>query len=260
MQANTLKHFLSNLTSPGVAALNKESALVVLPLASVEQHGAHLPVFTDSIICMEVLERALALLPDESPVWVLPLLPFGKSNEHAGFPGTLTLTATTLMTVLMEIARSVARTGFKRFAILNAHGGNSEVVDFVIRDIREETGMLVFGLHVFLRIAPPKDGLSTAEQVYGIHAGDVETSVLLACQPGLVQRHLAPSSLPLHLEKNSTPPFLGPLNYAWLMRDISPGGVLGDATTADPERGSKYLADGAREVADLFSKAMTFSF
>jgi creatinine amidohydrolase/Fe(II)-dependent formamide hydrolase-like protein len=254
-------HFLPHLTSDQVASLpQKERAVVVLPLASIEQHGPHLPLYTDSIIVQEVLGRTLARLPDDLPVWVLPLLPYGKSNEHAGFAGTLTLRSETLIQVLKEIGDSVAHSGFRRFAILNGHGGNTEIVDFVIRDIRERTGLLVFALHLFLRVATPAAGLTKAEQIYGIHAGDVETSMLLRCQPDLVKQELAPSSLPEHLQSLKYPPFMGPLTFAWLTQDITETGVLGDATVADPAKGERFLSDAATQIADMLREIADFHF
>lgn len=257
----TQERFLPFLTSRQVKELpEKEKAVVILPVASIEQHGPHLPVFTDSIIVQEVLERALKNLPDDFPAWVLPIQSYGKSNEHAGFSGTFTLTSETFIQVLKEIGANVARNGFKRLVFLNGHGGNTEIIDFVIRDIREQTDLKVFALHVFLRVAPPTAGLSEAEGTYGIHAGDVETSILLKCCPEYVRREWAPNGLPSHLQGMKTPPFMGALNYAWLTRDIAPIGVLGDATTADPERGEKYLSDAAGEVADLLVKVKEFEF
>jgi creatinine amidohydrolase len=252
--------FLPHLTTDQVAKLPKERAVVVLPIASIEQHGPHLPLYTDSIIMQEVLDRTLALLPHDFPVWILPLLPYGRSNEHAGFAGTITLTSETLIRVLKEIGANVARSGFRRFAILNGHGGNTEIVDFVIRDIREQTGLLVFALHLYLRIAAPSAGLTEAERVYGIHAGDVETSILLQCRPDLVKRELAPASMPIHLQTLKHPPFMGPLTFAWLTQDITATGVVGDATTADPAKGERFLSDAAAETADLLREIADFRF
>lgn len=253
--------FLPYLTSRQIGQLeNKDKAVVILPVASIEQHGPHLPVFTDSIIAQEVLSRSLSLLPDDLPVWFLPLLPYGKSNEHAGLAGTITLRSEVFIQTLKEIGENVARNGFRRFAILNAHGGNSEIIDFVIRDIREATDMLVFGLHVYLRIAVPQYGLNEDEKTYGIHAGDVETSILLQCCPELVHQDLAPDGTPHKLKKLNTTPFMGPLNFAWLTRDIAPTGVLGNAKTADPARGEKYLSDGALEVSEMIKKIVEFEF
>ncbi len=159
-----------------------------------------------------------------------------------------------MLHMLMEIGESVARSGFKRLVILNGHGGNTEVIDFAIRDIREKTGLLVFALHIFLRIAPPTAGLSETEQMYGIHAGDVETSVLLKCVPELVHMNLAPHGIPERLLKQGTTPFMGDLNFAWLIDDIAPEGVLGNPLTADPKRGEQYLQDAAIQVAKAFQK------
>lgn len=255
------EHFLTNLTSRQIAQLpEKDNAVIVLPIASIEQHGPHLPVYTDSIITQEVLSRSLRLLPEEFPVYYLPQISYGKSNEHIRFPGTITLTAETLMRVLMEIGESVARSGFKRLVILNGHGGNTEVIDFVIRDIREKTGLMVFALHIFLRVAPPTEGLSNSELVYGIHAGDIETSVLLCCAPDLVHMEQAPEGIPEKLLRQGTPPFMGALNFAWLMDDIMPEGVLGNPRTADANRGEKYLHDAAIQVAEAFKQVRSFSF
>jgi creatinine amidohydrolase/Fe(II)-dependent formamide hydrolase-like protein len=233
---------------------------VVLPIASIEQHGPHLPVYTDSLIVQEVLDRSLALLPEEFPIWVLPLLAYGKSNEHSAFAGTITLTSETLIRVLKEIGASVARSGFRRLAILNGHGGNTEIIDFVIRDIREQTGLLVFALHVYLRVATPSAGLTEDEKIYGIHAGDVETSILLRCRPELVRRELAPASLPAHLKTLKHPPFMGPLTFAWLTPDITKDGVLGDATVAAADKGERYLSDAASQTAELLREIADFSF
>lgn len=255
------EHFLPYLTTEEIESLpNKDEAVVVLPLASVEQHGPHLPVYTDSLIAKEVLKRAIAVLPEDFPVWCLPLLAYGKSTEHIAFPGTITLSAETLIHVIMEIAESVDRAQFRRFTILNSHGGNTEIVDFVIRDIRAQTGLLAFALHTFLRVAVPEKGLTREERVYGIHAGDVETSILLNAYPDLVRKELAPSSLPTHLQRLKHPPFMGPLNFGWLTHDIASNGVFGDATVADASKGKVFLDDAAKEVADLLQEIRKFEF
>jgi creatinine amidohydrolase len=254
-------HFFPNLTSRQIAQLpEKDNTIIVLPIASIEQHGPHLPVYTDSIITQEVLSRSLQLLPENFPIFYLPPLSYGKSNEHIHYPGTITLTAETLMRVLMEIGESIARSGFKRLVILNGHGGNTEIIDFMIRDIRQKTGLLAFALHVFLRVAPPTEGLSNTELVYGIHAGDIETSVLLSCAPNLVHMDQAPDGIPERLLHQGTPPFMGALNFAWLIDDIAPEGVLGNPNTAEAARGEFYLNNAAIQVAEAFKQVYDFSF
>jgi creatinine amidohydrolase len=254
-------YFLPNLTTEEVRDLpDKEQAVVILPLAAIEQHGPHLPLYTDSLIAGEVLQRALRKLPSDFPAWCLPLMPYGKSTEHAAFAGTITLSAEGLIRALKEIAASVARAGFRRFVILNAHGGNTEIVDFVLRDIRHEQGLLTFALHTYLRVAVPEEGLSEDERTYGIHAGDVETSILLASNPDLVRQELAPASMPIHLKTLKHPPFMGPLTFGWLTEDITRDGALGDATTAEAARGERYLERAAEQVAELLEEVRHFRF
>jgi creatinine amidohydrolase len=127
-----------------------------------------------------------------------------------------------------------------------------------MRDIREETGLDVFGLHIFLRIGIANQGLSEDEKTYGIHAADVETSILLHVHPELVNMDLAPDAMPHYLKELETPPFLGPMNFAWLTKDISESGVIGNAQTADASRGEKYLKDAADELATILEKISTF--
>jgi creatinine amidohydrolase/Fe(II)-dependent formamide hydrolase-like protein len=249
------------LTTEEVSNLpQKERAVIALPVASIEQHGPHLPLYTDSLIVQEVLKRTLAHLPDDFPLWMLPLQSYGRSNEHAGFSGTVTLTSETLARVLKEIGDNVARSGFRRFVIVNGHGGNTEVIDFVIRDIRERTGLMVFALHLYLRVAVPSEGLTEVERVYGIHAGDVETSILLRCHPELVRKDRVPTSLPDHLRALKAPPFMGPLTVAWLTQDLTTSGVLGDASLATQEKGERFLNEAAEQTADLLRKIADFEF
>ncbi len=253
--------FLPALTSPEIRDLpDKSQTVIALPVASIEQHGPHLPVYTDSLIAEAVLEAALARLPEDAPVWRLPLISYGKSTEHAAFAGTVSLTADTLINTLREIGRSLAQAGFERLAIVNAHGGNTEIVDFVIRDIREETGLMVFALHPFLRFGQVTQGITQDEMVYGIHAGDVETSILLAIRPEWVRRDLAPRSFPAGLQAMKHPPFMGALTFAWLTQDIAPDGVLGDATAASAEKGERFLAQAAEELAGLLLDIQDFTF
>jgi creatinine amidohydrolase/Fe(II)-dependent formamide hydrolase-like protein len=258
------KHrFLPYLTSLQLEQLpDKDKAVIILPIASIEQHGPHLPAYTDSILGLETLNRALSRLPDDFPAWFLPLLPYGKSNEHAELAGTFTLSTQTCIQVLMEIGRSVANNGFKRLAIFNSHGGNNEIVDLVIRDLRQETDLYLFGLHTlsFCFDPPLIAGLSEDEKLFGIHAGYDETSSLLHICPELVNMNLAPESIPHYLKSFSNPPFMGKLNFAWMITDLTSTGMVGNAKTADAARGDQSLSYMADELADLFHKINAFEF
>ncbi|MEA2741496.1 MAG: creatinine amidohydrolase, partial [Acetobacteraceae bacterium] len=159
-----------------------DDAVAVLPVAAVEQHGPHLPVSVDATINAGILARALALLPEGATVLALPMQVVGLSVEHVRFPGTLTLSAETLIAVLTEIGRSVDRAGVRRLVILNTHGGQPQVVDIVCRRLRASDMFAVNCMASRLGL-PPDIVLSPDEQRHGIHGGLVETSLMLHLRP-----------------------------------------------------------------------------
>ena len=117
---------------------------IVLPIGSIEQHGPHLATDCDLVFSEKFLEKALARLAPETKIWRLPMLPISKSNEHVGFPGTWTLSASTFMAVVSDIARSAKDNGFRRLVLWNCHGGNRALLEVLARDIRIETGLMTF--------------------------------------------------------------------------------------------------------------------
>jgi creatinine amidohydrolase len=249
------------LASPEIAAIAKEDALVVQPIASVEQHGPHLPCYTDSLVAEGLTERALAVTPEDVNVWTLPVIAYGKSNEHLGFPGTIALSARTLMAVCRDVGRSVARSGFRKLAFVNGHGGQPHLLELVARDIREETGLQVFPLFPY-RLGVPGGVVSSDEELaYGIHAGELETSMVLALAPEAVRvdrlkpggdrvRALYGGLSYLSLE--------GALPTAWLTRDLSASGVIGDPTRASAEQGERAVAHLADGLSRVFAEICAF--
>ncbi len=247
--------FLPGLSKVKVAQIPKDEALVVLPVGATEQHGPHMPVFTDTLIAEAFLTRAFEELPDHAQVWLLPPLAFGKSTEHGSHPGTITLSATTLMQVLLDIARSLARSGFQKLLLLNTHGGNTDLLNMMAREIRIDTGMAVF------RLDPGSLGLgegliSSAEKQVGIHAGDVETSIVLAVKREWVDMSLAPCELPRFPESRYLQ-FRGKA-FAWVMDDLSESGISGDATQATAEKGEAMLALGGKLLAEALLEISRF--
>ena len=130
-----------------VDALPRESTLLVLPTAAIEQHGPHLPLATDTLINNLLLGHALEKLPPELSVYALPPVHYGKSNEHIGFPGTLSVSASTFMAVLRDLGASISSAGFKKLVLYNTHGGNTSLIDVMARDLRAEFGLRTFALH-----------------------------------------------------------------------------------------------------------------
>jgi len=134
------------LTWKQVDALPRETTLLVLPTAAIEQHGHHLPLATDTLINNLLLGKALTLVPAELPIYALPPVCYGKSNEHIGFPGTMSVSAQTFLAVVRDLGASIAASGFKKVVLYNTHGGNTSLVDVLARDLRAEFGLRTFSL------------------------------------------------------------------------------------------------------------------
>ncbi|PSN17232.1 creatinine amidohydrolase [filamentous cyanobacterium CCP5] len=234
--------FYAYLTWQDIAAMpDKENVVLIQPVGAIEQHGPHLPLAVDAALGTAVLGQALGQLGDQVPAYGLPPLYYGKSNEHWHFPGTITLSASTLIAVLTEVAESVYRAGFRKLVLLNSHGGQPQVLEIVARDLHQIHGdFLVFPL--FAWNVPHQAGslLSEKEKQLGIHAGDAETSLMLAILPEQVRMDKAQAEYPpvpdglLSME--------GKLPFAWTTQDLSRSGTLGDPTVATVEKGEKMMA------------------
>lgn len=252
-----LRRNLAHYTWQEIAALDKQEGVVILPIGAIEQHGPHLPTITDTLQVTQVLDATLARLPEAVKAWSLPPLNYGKSNEHTGFPGTISLSAATLLAVLHDIADNVKAAGFRRLAFINGHGGNLALLEVAARDIRVRTDLLCFCLQPGLFVNPPFP-ITPEEQRFGFHAGELETSLMLALAPELVQmdkavRHVAP------FPETATPLFFfGAASTAWLSRDWSPTGIFGDATLGTAEKGHAIMAAAAERLAVLITEISRF--
>lgn len=240
-----------------VDALPRESTLLVLPTAAIEQHGHHLPLATDTLINNLLLGRALEKLPPNLSVYALPPVHFGKSNEHIGFPGTLSLSAATFMAVLRDIGASLAAARFERVVLYNTHGGNTALIDVMARDLRAEFKLRMFALHG--SAGTKFEGLSAQERAYGFHAGEVETAFLLAAVPELVDRPAYTSNYIGDVEKpGMLLPENAPATFAWLTRDIAESGVMGDPRPATAENGAKWIDQAATRLAAALEAMLRF--
>lgn len=231
-----------------VEALPKDSTLLVLPTAAIEQHGHHLPLATDTLINNLLLGKALEKLPVDLPVYALPPVCYGKSNEHIGFPGTLSVSAATFMAVVRDIGASLAASGFKKLVLYNTHGGNSSLVDVMARDLRAEFGLRTFALYGSGGIT--FEGVSEQEKAYGFHAGEIETAFLLSAVPELVDTTAYTVNYIAQVDKPELlKPENAPATFAWLTRDIAASGVMGDPRPATAENGARWAQQAATRIA-----------
>jgi creatinine amidohydrolase len=248
------------MTTRDFQETDMSTAIAVLPVAAIEQHGPHLPVEVDAAINRGVLGRALELLPTELPVTVLPAMPVGKSNEHIAYPGTLTLSAETLIRLWTEIGESVGRAGVRKMVLFNSHGGQPQIADIVARELRVRCGMFVVTCGTYALGRPP--GLfPDSELKHGIHGGSVETSMMMHLRPELVRReHLAnfrPSSLDMEGEYEILTPE-GRVGFGWETQDLSLPGACGNALDADAERGRQLVEHSARRFVKLLDEIHRF--
>jgi creatinine amidohydrolase len=250
----TSRHFSQLALSPVI-----NQTVAVLPVAAIEQHGPHLPVSVDTSLVNGVIEAALPHLPDPLPVLFMPTQQVGKSNEHIRYPGTLTLSAQTLISVWMELGACVARAGIKKLLLFNSHGGQASVMDIVARDLRTAHDLMVFSSNWYsLPLGDEVMNLfSPAEHRFGIHAGDMETSMMLALREKYVDMQHAQHFKTQAEERAQKYPLLGNGSAAklgWQIQDYNPYGAAGDATLATAAKGHAVINAAGLQLARLLQE------
>ncbi len=239
---NPPARFLPYLSWTQIAELpDKANIPIVLPAGSVEQHGPHLPCLVDTLIAAGVMGHALARLPAEVPAFALPPITYGKSDEHLHFPGTVTLEGTTLLDTVTQIGESVYRMGFRKLLIVNAHGGQPQVMEMAARELRLRHGDYQVLPHFVWRV-PHVAGqfMSEREKRLSMHAGHAETAILMALAPDTVRMDHAVANYPPEFPSKVLSPDGRPA-AAWTARDFGPSGVIGDPLPATPAQGQAIL-------------------
>ncbi|NRB17293.1 MAG: creatininase family protein [Rhodobacteraceae bacterium] len=251
-----MKRQWSDYSSQAFAQLDRDRLIAVLPVGAIEQHGPHLPMSVDACVADGLVDILSQKLPEASPVLFLPTQAICKSNEHLRYPGTLTLSAETLIRVWTEIGACVARSGVRKMVLLNSHGGNISTMDIVARELRVNHDMMVFSVNWFGQ-GMPEGVYSETETRFGIHAGDMETSVMLALDPGNVDmsqaqdfrsrgQDLAEDYQHLSLAGEAKP--------GWQIQDMNPYGACGEAHLATAEKGQTTLDFATDKLVEVLNE------
>lgn len=232
--------YWNELNTLDFAGLSADSTIAILPLASTEQHGPHLPIATDVAIAHGMLAELKRQRPDDLDILVLPTQEIGKANEHIHGPGTLSFGADLLIPMWTAIGGKVAEAGVKKLVMVNSHGGNLDIMNIVAREMRVRFNMAVVATQ-WGRFGHPDGLISAHEQAFGIHGGEVETSLMLHFRPELVRMDKAQNFISRAEEMKNQSRFLQPLpphSLAWIAHDLNPHGVVGDASAGTAEKGA----------------------
>jgi creatinine amidohydrolase len=228
--------------------LDPERVIAVLPTAAIEQHGPHLPTGTDMMIMDGMLERLRDRLPADLDIRILPIQAVGKSNEHVHAPGTLTLPAELALQTWREIGLSVARAGVRKIVLVNSHGGNLDLVSILSRELRVRAGMLAVKTQ-WMSFGVPDGVFDDRERAFGIHGGDIETSLMLHFRPDLVDMDKA-MEFTSSAEGAAISP-IGPISYGWIASDLNPHGTVGNASAATAAKGQQTCAHQVNGMIEL---------
>lgn len=218
--------------------------IAVLPLGAHEQHGNHLPFETDTIIAQGIADRLSKTLPDGFPVTFLPAEPIGYSIEHLDFAGSKSLTYSEAIERWIAIGAELHGQGLRKLVLLNAHGGNSPLMTVAASELRARLNLFCVATS-WTRFVEGGDLITSQEKEFGIHGGDLETSVMLALAPDQVDMGQVASYPSLQETLAQQYRYLrayGPHAFGWKMQDLNADGVTGDASLATVEKGEAILA------------------
>lgn len=257
-QPASLPRFWSQLTTRDFAALDAAATVAVLPLGATEQHGPHLSLGVDTVLADGIVAASLPLLPAGLPVLFLPTQQIGLSPEHARFAGTLTLSAETVIRMWKEIGAGVARAGVKKLVLFNAHGGHVGAMDIVARELRAAHGLIVYSVSWFnLPLGDAGAQFGAGEHRFGVHAGEIETSMMLALAPQQVRMGEAKNFRSTSEQRAAGYAILGngkSAKLGWAMEDYNAQGAAGNAAAATAPRGQAVVDAAAQQLALLLAE------
>jgi creatinine amidohydrolase len=234
--------------------------LGVIPTAAIEQHGPHLPLETDVLIGQGLLAEAARLDRSPDQVLVMPMQDIGLSDEHSAFAGTKTLRPDVFMSQMEAMGENAAQMGLRKIVLINSHGGNGPALQMVCLQLRKRFAMLAVTTN-WMRFGLPEGWMSPQEQALDIHAGCIETSLMLALHPDKVKRDACTnfSSRQHDLQKQFRHlRAYGPVSFGWMAQDLNPQGAMGDASRATADFGRAIIAHQARAFLELLDDMRRF--
>jgi creatinine amidohydrolase len=241
---------LVELSWPAAAALSKDMP-VVFPIAALEQHGHHLPVFTDSLLLGEIIRRAKESVGDK--VLFAPLQWLGNSDHHLDFAGTLSAPPRTYLDLLNGLADNFVRHGFRRIVFLNGHGGNDvpgRQAIFELRQRYRERDDLLFLLATYWNLGAKPFDPSLQQSEMG-HACEWETSMMLRLAPQLVGDYKTARPVPQGM------PF-APAAQGWTTRERTIAGHIGSPHLATAEKGEHLFQTFTQGVAEFLDRVLDY--
>lgn len=251
----TQDYMYGEMTWPQIRAAAAEERVAVIPVATVEDHGPHLPVDTDVRLCYAACERAVAQMPERAIL--IPPVIHGYSPHHMDFPGPITIGWDTFIRYCLDVCKSLVAHGFRRILLVNGHGSNTPFVDIIARLTVVETGALAAAVNYWNApgVHAVAEALRESDKLGGMnHACEFETSVYLALRPDLVDMSQAVREIGHHPTKNYWTDLVGgdgPLAMMEHWSTLSRTGVMGDPTKATAAKGEKLLAAAASGIVEL---------
>ena len=241
---------LSDLTSPQLRNLSKDTP-IVFPVAALEQHGAHLPLFTDSLLLGELIRRAAPSFAHS--VVFAPLLWLGNSDHHLDFPGTLSAAPRTYLDILGGLMENFLQHGFKRLVFVNGHGGNDVPGRQAVFEIRQKHRtepdiLLLFATYWNLGGVAPNSVASLVQQEMG-HACEWETSMILRLSPDLVGPLAKLQPVPFA-------PGFAPAHRAWITPDRTASGHIGNPAVATAEKGEALFRVFTEQLVNFLTRVV----
>jgi len=236
----------NRLPAEALRALATQDAIVLLPVASTEQHGPHLPTGVDDFLCSEVCRRTAAELAPDCPVVVAPTVWCGLADHHVAFGGTFTLSLATYYAVLKDLCRSILKAGFKRIVLVNGHGGNIQALGTFVGELTRELDAPIAATTYFMEGHTAMAEILEDQQGV-MHACEAETSMMMAIHPELVNGSRLDAAHGPNFDLTAS--LIPSLKIFRTFAELTASGVAGDARKASASKGEALLKACAAALA-----------